>query len=153
MVFPGLKKPFFRHVPLLVPIIVLRMLANWYLYLHFTTWEIFPTEKIAIAMGNNYLKTSFLANANVPSDILLSLKIFLCWSADGSGERSYATQMLTDRYKQLKSSVTSMVIASRTIAHALNCSDKWVKQTFWSNGVSSVPCDFNPSWQSSQKCR
>lgn len=43
-------------------------------------------------MGNNYLKTPFLANANVPSDILLSLKIFLCWGADESGERSYASQ-------------------------------------------------------------
>lgn len=52
------------------------------------TWENFPTDKIVIAVGNNYLKTPFLANTNVPSDILLSL--FLCWGGDGSGERAYA---------------------------------------------------------------
>lgn len=42
----------------------------------------------------------------------------------GLMQASHATQMLTDRYKQLKFSVTSVVIVSRTIAHALNCSDR-----------------------------
>lgn len=48
------------------------------------TWENFPADKIAIGIGNNYLKTPFLANANIPSDVLLFHKIFLCM---GRGKR------------------------------------------------------------------